>query len=214
MQPLEREVIDGANNFIQKQQQIEGEALITLALFSDTYELLLDGADLATVEPNFLTAKKYNCGGMTSLYDAIGRTLSAVRVRHANTMPDHLPENVVVLIQTDGGENSSQEYNRSSAMKLVEEQTAEQNWEFVYLGAASDAFSGDQHQVQAHNMCIPVSNQVQYTNSAKGLQGSYAVAYDACSNARMVGSTGLADGSLDANAIIQSFENKDTTDGK
>jgi hypothetical protein len=47
--------------------------------------------------------------------------------------------NVVIVMQTDGEENVSVEYNRADLAALVKEKEAA-GWEFVFLGAGLDAF--------------------------------------------------------------------------
>lgn len=192
---LPAEVIDSFNNFIAEQKKEAGDAFVTVALFSDQYELLIDGGLLSTMKEKTLTPENYVPSGMTSLHDAIGRTLSAVRDRHATLPEEEKPERVIVLIQTDGGENSSREYNATSVQKITDECTA-LGWEFIYLGAQAKDFSADQHLVQmrAMNMCPDMManvNFVQASHTPKGQQESYAVATSAVSNYRSSGSTGL-----------------------
>lgn len=81
-----------------------------------------------------LTSKDFVPSGMTNLYDAIGNTIA----RLDSITTDN--QNVLVVIITDGYENSSVEYDVDSIKKLIEERQAK-GWTFVYLGANQDAWA-------------------------------------------------------------------------
>lgn len=80
-----------------------------------------------------LTRSSYTPNGGTNLYDAIGQTIARLDA----TVTD--AQNVLVVIMTDGEENSSREYNVNSIRKLIEDRQAK-GWTFVYLGANQDAW--------------------------------------------------------------------------
>jgi len=52
---------------------------------------------------------------------------------------DDKPGTVVLAIMTDGLENASSEWRRRDIKALVEQQTNEFGWEFLYMGADQDA---------------------------------------------------------------------------
>lgn len=70
--------------------------------------------------------------GGTPLLDAIGKTVSAMNADQY--------DNVIVVIVTDGQENSSHEYSREAIQALIKEKTAKE-WQFLYLGANVDSFA-------------------------------------------------------------------------
>jgi hypothetical protein len=49
------------------------------------------------------------------------------------------PGSVIVAIMTDGMENASSEWRRPDVKALVEQQTNQFAWEFLYMGADQDA---------------------------------------------------------------------------
>ena len=53
--------------------------------------------------------------------------------------PAERPGTVIVAIMTDGLENASKEWNGAAIKKLVEQQTSQWGWQFMYLGADQDA---------------------------------------------------------------------------
>jgi uncharacterized protein YegL len=79
--------------------------------------------------------------GGTALLDAIGFTVVALGERFAKMDEADRPGQVIIVVVTDGMENSSREYNRPQIKALVEEQTDRWGWTFIYLAANVDAFA-------------------------------------------------------------------------
>ncbi len=124
---LAEEVIGSFNEFLADQRKEKGRAKLTLVLFDDKYEVVYDKIKLKDVPD--LTSKEYFTRGMTSMYDAVGKTLTSI------DDPD-----AIVLIQTDGYENSSQEYNQHQVKTLIDSKEA-LGWKFLFLGADIDTVS-------------------------------------------------------------------------
>jgi len=80
-----------------------------------------------------LSKENYRPSSGTPLYDAVGR---AIKVAEAHKKV----KNVLVVIMTDGLENSSIEYGRKALFALVKEKE-EEGWKFAYLGANQDAYA-------------------------------------------------------------------------
>lgn len=51
------------------------------------------------------------------------------------------PENVLMVIITDGFENASRKFSSSDVKERIKHQTEKYNWEFQYLAANQDAFA-------------------------------------------------------------------------
>lgn len=78
-----------------------------------------------------LTAENYQPNNMTALYDAIGETLECYKQEKDNIM----------VILTDGEENSSRKWTREMVSSKIKLFTDEKGWIFHYLGANQDAWS-------------------------------------------------------------------------
>jgi hypothetical protein len=135
MASIADDAIGGYNTFLKEQQEVEGEARMTLALFDHEYQLLYAGRAIAEAEP--LTTQTYVPRGSTALLDAIGRTLNEQGARIA---AEGWAEKVIVCINTDGQENQSREFNAAVIKDLVTQREAE-GWSFVFLAANQDAFA-------------------------------------------------------------------------
>lgn len=73
--------------------------------------------------------------GGTALYDAVGLAINETGKKLAGLTEDERPAKVVFVVQTDGFENSSREYKASDIKTMVETQTNDFNWDFMFLGA-------------------------------------------------------------------------------
>jgi hypothetical protein len=77
------------------------------------------------------------------------------------------PDKYLVVIITDGEENSSKEYSNDAIRKIIEDLRSKGNWEFVYLGANQDSFS------VAGAMGISVSNSMDFTADSENTKILY-----------------------------------------
>jgi len=134
---LEKDTIGGYNSMLEKQQAVEGEAVITTVLFDNDYELLHDRIDIKAVKP--ITEKEYYVGGSTALIDAIGKTIHKLGNVQKNTADGYRAEKVLFIIITDGEENASHKYSAQKVKSMIEQQKNRYGWEFIFLGANIDA---------------------------------------------------------------------------
>ena len=137
MSGLEADTIGGYNSMLSKQQAEEGECRITTLLFNNSFHLLHDRIDLKAVGP--ITENEYRVGGSTALLDAIGLTVDKIGNAQKNTAEDYRAEKVLVVIITDGEENSSREYSSDKVKMMIERQKNRFGWEFIFLGANIDS---------------------------------------------------------------------------
>ena len=166
MSGLEKETIGGFNGMIEKQRSEEGEAYVTTVLFDNDYLLLHDHTAIADVEK--LTSKDYYPRGSTALLDAVGRTINMIGARLAATEESERPEQVIVVIVTDGYENSSHEFTKQKVKDMIEHQQSKYSWTFMFLGANMDAVS------EAGSLGIHSHFSKTYTQSSAGLDSVYA----------------------------------------
>ena len=164
------EVIGAFNTFVDEQQQVAGQASFSLVQFDDRYEVYLDAVDLAKV--GRLDRTTYVPRGMTALYDAVGLAIVATGTRLAALDEAERPDKVVFLIQTDGEENASHEYDAATLQAMIRHQQDKYAWEFVFLGANIDAGS------VAEEIGIARDKALQYANNADGTRAAFAAVSD------------------------------------
>ena len=136
MSGLEDDTIGGFNSMLARQKTEEGEALVTTVLFDTAVTTVHDRLKIADVPD--LGAKDYVPGGCTALLDAVGTTVNRIAGIRKYLRPEDVPSKTVVIITTDGYENSSREYTYPAVRKLISAKR-EEGWEFIFLGANIDA---------------------------------------------------------------------------
>lgn len=99
---------------------------------------------------------QYGPRGGTALYDAIANTITDLSARIGERK-----EAVLMVVMTDGQENSSREYavqagGRERLFDLIKRQE-KKGWTFVYLGANVDAYT------EASAIGIPTGNTAYYS---------------------------------------------------
>lgn len=138
MAGLESDTIGGINATLAKNRSIEGECNVSIVLFDNTSDVIVDRKPLAEVQD--LTEKDYQVRGCTALLDCLGSSM-----RHIDRVQGYMPEEykaekIIFVITTDGQENASTEYSYSDIKRAIE-MHSEQGWEFIFLGANMDAIS-------------------------------------------------------------------------
>ena len=157
--------INGFNEFLQEQQTVDGNALVSTMLFSTSFNKLYENLDIQKCE--FLNKNNYQTGGMTSLYDAIGITIDNEIDQLGNLPKEERPEKTLCVILTDGKENRSTKFNKDEIREKVSEMKEDFNWEFIFLAA------NEQAAFTAETMGISKGNSYAFTNSSSGLKDAY-----------------------------------------
>lgn len=176
MSGLADDTIGGYNSLIEKQKEEDGEAYVSTVLFDDRYIMLHDHINIQDIKP--LTNEDYRPMGMTALLDAIGKTVNSIGVRLNDTPEEERPEKVIVVITTDGQENSSREFTKAKIKEMIEHQQSKYNWVFMFLGANMDAVS------EAGSLGINTNFARTYTANEKGTEIVYGVLSNTMSTIR------------------------------
>lgn len=127
------DVIGGFNAFIDDQKkEKEGDVNVSLYTFSSDVKTVFSNRNIAEV-PN-LTEESYHPGGSTSLNDAVGKAINETGSELAAMDEAERPSVVMMVIMTDGEENTSKEFKSSQIRDMIKHQTDKYNWKFIYLG--------------------------------------------------------------------------------
>lgn len=123
MDRIRYDIIGAINTFITGQQKEKGTVPTTFTLikFNDKIKTIINNKNLSDV--NMLLRTDYIPYGGTALFDAIGNT-----IKKWNNM-----KNVLMVIVTDGQENSSQYYSKSKIIKMIDDKKKNNCWKYVYL---------------------------------------------------------------------------------
>jgi len=132
-----KEAIKGFNQFVKDQQGQSGEANMGLRQFNEKCSTTYDNVPIADVKK--LTGRTFSPSGCTAIYDAVGHTISEVMTRQSNTPQQDRPSHTLVVILTDGDENSSRAYNQHTVQQMVSRAREVFGWEFILIGVGVDA---------------------------------------------------------------------------
>ena len=153
METIQEQMVKAINDLIKEQKQIkETPATFTLVKFNNTIRRIIKNRLLNNV--NLLTSADYTPSGSTALYDAIGTTIEWFKNE----------KNVLMVIVTDGQENSSRTYSRSMINHMIEEKKTYSGWSYVYL---SNDLSTEK---QGNDIGLKKSN---YSSNCKVKQENY-----------------------------------------
>ena len=161
---LESDTIGGFNATINDQKTLEEETRVTTILFDNFFEILHDRIDLQNLPT--LTEKDYFVRGSTALYDAVALGINKIVNVQKQTKQDGRADKVIMVIITDGYENSSRETNAAMLHKMIDG-CKKDGWEFLFLGADIDA------QAAAGAIGIESSRASNFVKDAQGVQVQY-----------------------------------------
>lgn len=163
MHSIKDDTEGGVNTFLAEQAQ-EQDTRVTLVQFDNDYEVVCADTPIAEV-PTFELQPR----GMTALLDAIGRTVTVAKTEIKAIPKEERPEQVVLVIVTDGCENSSREFGLEQIRKLLKKRQ-EKGWLVLYLGANQDAIK------VGGAMGIRAETSITYDASEIGTKAVYAAA--------------------------------------
>lgn len=161
---LETDTIGGFNSTLEAQRKLNGETRVSTILFDNQFEELHDRIDLNDIRP--LTSEQYFVRGSTALYDAVAMGIRKIANVQLAVKTTALADKVIVVIITDGYENSSRETSVAMLKKMIKEKRAE-GWEFIFMGANIDA------ALAAGEIGISASNAANYVPDSQGIKIQY-----------------------------------------
>lgn len=161
---LESDTIGGFNATISDQKKIDGETRVTTILFDNFFEVLHDRINLQDIAP--LTEQDYFVRGSTALYDAIALGIRKIVNVQKQTRKEGRADKVIMVITTDGYENSSRDTNAAMLHKMIDD-CKKDGWEFLFLGADIDA------QAAAGSIGIESNRAANFVKDSQGVQVQY-----------------------------------------
>jgi len=203
MENVRLELIEGINEYIDTlKKDVDVVYYVTLVKFSNQVTTVYANKPLSEVEP--LTTNTYAPNGMTALWDGIGITV----YRAKNELSGEYKS--VVVVNTDGHENSSKEYKDTTKLKtLISELEATGQWTFTYLGADMNAWG------VAQQLGGTQANSFNYRKGAT--RAMYSTVGQATSRMALAGAACMSDASFfkDEDRLLYAEEEaKDLSDKK
>lgn len=182
MQTIREDAQGGLRAFIDKQLEGVDGSKRTVSLYQfDTEHEKVHDFDLLE------KAKSYELlpRGGTALLDACGRAITEVGLKLSEMPEDKRPGYVMVVIVTDGKENSSRRFNRARVKEMIQHQTEKYDWRFTYIAANQDAFA------EAGSIGIAAPSVLSWLGTGRSMDSAWASAGAAVSSGTVPTSTGI-----------------------
>ncbi|TCK01174.1 vWA domain-containing protein [Nocardia alba] len=178
MQTIKADTEGGLAAYFEQQRSVPKKIEVTLAQFDTTYDVVYANVPLAQVPAPSLQPR-----GGTALYDALGKLVTSVGSELAERPEHERPGTVIVVVLTDGHENSSREWTHAAVKSLITQQQDVYNWTFVFLGANMDAVE------VGSNLGFDPGSAITYAPVAGGVRGAFdaLAAYSARAQAAPAG---------------------------
>jgi len=130
------ETLSGFQSFVKDLQEksngTDVQYLFSLTTFDTVVETPIIAQPIESVNLDELA--KHGPRGMTALWDATGQT-----IKNTEDNP-HGADKIVVVIVTDGKENSSREWSKERLHSVIDAKLALGNWTFTYLGTQPETW--------------------------------------------------------------------------
>lgn len=192
MGSITKDIIGGYNKFIADQKALKhGTCDVSFYQFDNIYEAVYENTPLDFVKD--LDEQTYVPRGGTALLDAVGRTIDQVGKQLAALKEEQRPEKVLIVIITDGEENSSHVYNSEKIKQMVTHQTDKYKWAFTYIGANQDAWA------VGNSIGINATSNLTWASNTTGTANAFFSLNNATSNYRSATSASYAYTANDVN---------------
>lgn len=136
MQSVWAETLSGFKSFVKDLREKGGkdsvEYIFSLTTFDTLVETPVVARPIAEVDMDALTP--HGPRGSTALYDAVGATIKNTEDNPQNA------DKIIVVIVTDGQENSSREWTKDRLQQAIEAKLNLGNWTFTYLGTQPETW--------------------------------------------------------------------------
>lgn len=136
MQTVKSDTEGGLRAFLAEQDTLAVPTTVSLTQFNGEVDLVYSTVRLQEV-PDF----ELRPGGGTALLDAIGERINRLSRQLESTPAAWRPDEIIMVILTDGQENSSSRYGLEEINQKIRRRQNRHGWRFVFLGADQDAIS-------------------------------------------------------------------------
>jgi uncharacterized protein YegL len=158
------ETISGFNeqlDTLRDSANSEHRVLVTTVLFANKAEVLESGVNVYDVKK--LNSNTYVPSGLTAMYDGVGLAIEELSRKELGR-----EDAVLVVIVSDGMENSSKEYTSEIIAGKIKRRQATEKWTFSYLGANQDLT-----KVQK-DLGLHIGNTMSYVSTSIGTAHAFS----------------------------------------
>jgi Mg-chelatase subunit ChlD len=170
MQSIRDDAIGGFNAFL-KETKGPGQKWWVWLFDTQGIDLIQDGVASSKVEK--LSTDNFVPRAATPLYDAVGAAIAKAK----NVRKTKLN---ILMVLTDGQENSSKEWSAKEVKKELTRLADEENWQVIFVAVGAEAWD----ETTRFNMGVVVRN----TRSKKSMQHAYGTVAEASMDYAAIGS--------------------------
>lgn len=186
----------GLEEFLGSEERVSGKVTFSLWDFDTEIRCLHSLAPLDSVKGYRIEPR-----GSTAMHDAVGDAVTAEGGKLAGLPEDARPEDVTVIIASDGQENSSQRRTGPEVKAMLGHQQDAYGWRVIYMGTNQDAFA------EGAKLGARADLTVNYANTNTGSQNSWSATSDLLSRAPVaVASAGGYEFNADERKLAESAE--------
>lgn len=168
MTEMRRDMELGIAELLDAQRLQPGSCDVTLAQFDTHYETVYPPTPVDRA-PHYTLIPRWG----TALLDGVGRFVTQTGATLARRAEQDRPGRVLIVIATDGEENSSRHWSTQRVRDLIVQQRDVYRWEFVFLGANIDSFSVAESFGIPRNSTIDFADPINTMNSVSNYATSY-----------------------------------------
>lgn len=168
MRPLTQDVIGSVGQFIEEQKKVGDNFDVTMYAFNTKLFKIED-------------ISQYLAMGSTALIDAVCKVIDETGKRLSDMNEFDRPDKVVMMIMTDGEENSSVEHTQEELKARVELQQNTYSWKFVFTGANIDSFA------TGNSYGVSQNTTKNFESTPRGVKNLYASLGDSVKSYRKSG---------------------------
>ncbi len=166
MESVQDEAQGGINALIAEQFSLPGKLTVTLSQFDDAFDTVrrMGGEPFEyELQPR----------GMTALFDAVGMEVVRTGQDLAGLPEEERPARVLLVVVTDGHENSSHEYTVERVRSMLTVQREQYGWEVRFLGADDAAWQGEALGVGTTRYANTASGNLAVFRTMSGSMSTY-----------------------------------------
>ncbi len=202
MNSLAKSTISGVNEQIDTIKGLEKEfpdQKYNMSFIHFNSSVTIEYTNRKATDLENISEGNYKCSGMTALLDAIGVGVKNLNEKISDKISSGEASAVVVII-TDGEENSSKEFDGGKIKSMIEELQNTGRWTFTFIGANIDSIS------TARNYGININNVMQFSGDVN----SNARVYKSMSKSFATRASSINFGEYKSDTFL-SDEDKDVT---
>lgn len=139
------DAINGLKSIIEEQKKDNSLCTFSFCFFDTVIESPLKFANIQEISAKTIDDFKVFPRGGTSLLDALGISIKETGAALDKMAESERPAKVIFMVQTDGQENSSNEYDSDSIKAMIKEHEEKYSWKFMFLSSDLQAVNQAVH---------------------------------------------------------------------